>query len=1172
MSPVEWKRCLSAAGVYNEWVSGRLFAMFDSSGDQEMNAKEFTWGLSDICSDAPHPGTKMTPDEVRQAFAYRFYDTDMSGYFEKEECKQFLLSWQQAGDLSVDRAKDEFVGVFGLSKEYMKALEATPHVRVERTRIAALTQEVQRELIRFNDELFVIFTGAYGTRMNYDNFKAFVKQVPIAVDWLSNMGTLLQENFPTLAGMTFEDSNAKPNPKATELSHEKMRKSFRAFSTMGVMDGDDFVQLMKKQKVTSNAVFGKLLFRVIDGDGNGSVTEDEFIEAVTRTVMGTPELRVQTVFRMIDTKKTRFISSKTLRTFLQSWFDRALDQVQSVATGVDEWLNGRELTGQRRSVGDSSRVGGLNAQLLVPSKRQPKPRDANLEISVNIRKKGAAQVSVIIDHIVDEAMGFAEPTNPSLGKHLYAAEFEQWLTEKTKFIEWLSQIGSQWMITPEQAQMEDGPSIVGSAARRPAQRGGTVALPSKAIVDPLNAVITNDDIGRSIGSVVYTASTGEPFLGAEVPSDIATGPGSKWWSRALRNRAHVRPSQIRPKTHFDSITLTDVEHVFAGDVAARRIYDKAKFRAKLRHDKLNFTSTLVMDKLYSIFDVNGDGLLDVEEAGCGLVLLAQGDTLHRRRLAFDFFDAGKNDAIMRHDMRVFLRAFMRVAMEVISSMLDRLAELFGPAPTSGKAHKESEEYRTKIMKCSEEKLDAATERMVAVAFAADVNQDHTLSWQEFELWSEENPTFSSWLEQLGVSCLESIATMEDKGVKHDSGQRPVPSTFRVRRKYPNGSLFERLRVYQVRSIFNSYSTYGKLGPDRFAACLYKLRIFSPYTVRRLFALFDRDGGGDVSMREFASGFFLLCGGSLEEKLAEAFLLYDADGNGFLDGGEMQSLFGSFYTIAMDVVCCSLSTSTAVLQPDKGFDDLVLTLSHDRISAYLSLQQRELAAFCKRDTGKYFFSEFFRWADQDNDFLRWLTSLANLWYDSIMHYEEMSPSGTSGGQASPVSSPVSQPHTLPTEIVRKLPEFPVVQKGVTIGPGDVYSYPYTVKQAYTVTVHRRHGVHAKRLQYQNPYGEPLRLSLVTDKPELLTLPTRVYTLGPLETVKLSLEFEPHPRQMQVFGDGGAGEETHHDQVRLWVHNESATRNEECLVFNCRYLTMFETKLHDAERKERAKSAA
>ena len=40
MTPAEWKRCLRAAGVFNERLSLRLFQLFDVSGDQEMNAKE----------------------------------------------------------------------------------------------------------------------------------------------------------------------------------------------------------------------------------------------------------------------------------------------------------------------------------------------------------------------------------------------------------------------------------------------------------------------------------------------------------------------------------------------------------------------------------------------------------------------------------------------------------------------------------------------------------------------------------------------------------------------------------------------------------------------------------------------------------------------------------------------------------------------------------------------------------------------------------------------------------------------------------------------------------------------------------------------------------------------------------------------------------------------------
>lgn len=843
MSPLEWKRCLSAAGVHNEWVSSRLFAMFDTSGDQEMNAKEFTWGLSDICSEAPHPGTKMTPVEVRQAFAYRFYDTDLSGYFEKDECKQFLLSWKQACDDSVGRALDSFFDIFGLGKAYRREMEADKHVVEQQTRIAAMEEDIERELIRFNDDLFVLFTGTYGIRMNYDNFKEFARKAPVAVDWLTDLGAYLDNKFPTLAGLTFDNVDVKIDPRATELSQARMRKAFRSCSIKGVMHADDFVRLLKNQRVSTNVMFGKLLFRVIDDDGNGSVTEDEFVDAMTRTIMGNPVERLNTLYRIIDTKKSGFISAAALRTFLQSWFDIGLDQVNSIATSIDGWLNGRVATANQTSSSRPLRVGGLDAQLFVPTDRQQRPRDANLEIAVNMRKKSTSQVSLLVDYMVNEAMEFRQSSNPSKGKHLYSDEFAQWLSAKTKFIDWFARVGSPWMVTQEQAQMENDESKVGPAARRPVRKSGSVAIPTKAPVDPMTALITAADIGKPVSSIVYTAKTGEPYFGNQTWPNVDKGPGSTWWARALRNRAHVCPSQKRPKTHFELITLADVLSAFGADVAARRIYDRAKFRAKLRHEKLNFKSTRVMDKLYGMFDVNGDGLLDVEEAGCGFVLLARGSTPDRLRLAFDLFDVSKTDAIQKHDMRTLLRAFTRVATEVMSGMVDRLSELFGPEPTSKVELKTAEEYRMKLLKRSAEKLEAATERMIEIAFAADVNQDHTLSWLEFKLWAGENPTFSTWIEQLGLGCLESIAMTEDKDIRHEGGERPVPSTFRARRQFPSGTVFEKLRVYQVREMFNSYATFGQLNPEAFAACLRKLKIFSPYTVRRLFALFDRDGGG-----------------------------------------------------------------------------------------------------------------------------------------------------------------------------------------------------------------------------------------------------------------------------------------------------------------------------------------
>lgn len=235
--------------------------------------------------------------------------------------------------------------------------------------------------------------------------------------------------------------------------------------------------------------------------------------------------------------------------------------------------------------------------------------------------------------------------------------------------------------------------------------------------------------------------------------------------------------------------------------------------------------------------------------------------------------------MMKHEMRVFLRAFSRVSSEVMNGLIDMLTEVFGPVPITGTEVMEAQEFKMKLLKAAHKKLETSSDKMVQQAFAQDVNQDNKLSWEEFELWAEYNPQFATWLQRLGGACLEAIAPLEDRNVAQ-AGQRPVASTYRLRRKFPLGTQFDRLRVHQVRNIFMSYSTYGKLGPEQFASCMNELHVHSPYTVRRLFTLFDRDVSGDVMMREFATGFFLLCGGGFHEKLAEAFNLFDLDGNGF----------------------------------------------------------------------------------------------------------------------------------------------------------------------------------------------------------------------------------------------------------------------------------------------------
>eukprot|EP01050_Picozoa_sp_SAG11_P019288 SAG11_NODE_3048_length_2733_cov_1.307897_3_plen_191_part_00 len=141
MGVPEWKRCLRAAGIFNEVVSERLFTMFDTSGDKQMNAKEFTWGLSDICSEEAFPGTRMTPLEVRREFAYRYYDETADGFFEKTEAAAFLKSWVAQSEATVRSANERFMGVYGLDHSDLELVELCS------TRVRRLLKTEERHLL-----------------------------------------------------------------------------------------------------------------------------------------------------------------------------------------------------------------------------------------------------------------------------------------------------------------------------------------------------------------------------------------------------------------------------------------------------------------------------------------------------------------------------------------------------------------------------------------------------------------------------------------------------------------------------------------------------------------------------------------------------------------------------------------------------------------------------------------------------------------------------------------------------------------------------------------------------------------------------------------------------------------------------------------------------------------
>ncbi len=60
-----------------------------------------------------------------------------------------------------------------------------------------------------------------------------------------------------------------------------------------------------------------------------------------------------------------------------------------------------------------------------------------------------------------------------------------------------------------------------------------------------------------------------------------------------------------------------------------------------------------------------------------------------------------------------------------------------------------------------------------------------------------------------------------------------------------------------------------------------------FSLRRMIAIFDEDGGGDVDFQEFVSGLSVFSSkGNKEQKLRFAFKVYDIDRDGYISNGEL----------------------------------------------------------------------------------------------------------------------------------------------------------------------------------------------------------------------------------------------------------------------------------------------
>jgi len=260
---------------------------------------------------------------------------------------------------------------------------------------------------------------------------------------------------------------------------------------------------------------------------------------------------------------------------------------------------------------------------------------------------------------------------------------------------------------------------------------------------------------------------------------------------------------------------------------------------------------------------------------------------------FRLFDVNGDGFISRGELRRYLRSLFR-AMRVVQ----------GAAWQQGDP-------------------DALAESTVDQAMhEADLNSDGRISFEEFVAWiSGETGGATARRISQAVASFSAAGPTSHKAA-HDASSMGVPLQLQQLVSQSLGKLQDALglaelnpgQVFRLLRSYAStagaqYSDSGKtvslsLTQEHFVQGMQAVlqRLQAPQQgqvqgpLRTMFARLDTNHDGLVDMSELAAALSCLCGGSREDKVAAAFDLYDADGDGVLSPQEVSGFFVSIFRL------------------------------------------------------------------------------------------------------------------------------------------------------------------------------------------------------------------------------------------------------------------------------------
>lgn len=350
--------------------------------------------------------------------------------------------------------------------------------------------------------------------------------------------------------------------------------------------------------------------------------------------------------------------------------------------------------------------------------------------------------------------------------------------------------------------------------------------------------------------------------------------GSRGLKEAVVDTAAELPESKRPQwvsleemkrlTSLYDYHVSDVLEVFAQAASEDGVLTPSAFAEAMSVFSQPETAiderraALVVDRLFSIFDQNGDGVVDFSELASGLSVLCGGEKDEKALSAFQLFDINGDGYIDRSEMKLYLQSVFRVLYEGDPGLRDRMR--MGP-----------------------DELAAVTTD--ACFDEADLNSDGRLSRDEFIQWTERSGLRGTKDVVVGAATSAPAAvSLDEARALTKLEEYPVEEVFAV---FARGASDEgKLDREAFDACFDTFVDYDSLAPER--------RPRARVVMSRLFDIIDADGDGFVDFDELASGLTILSGGSRDAKVEAAFNAFDYDGDGYLTLDEVTRYLTSVF--------------------------------------------------------------------------------------------------------------------------------------------------------------------------------------------------------------------------------------------------------------------------------------